>query len=151
MMTVTIAVERIPGTEDLPLPRYMTDGAAGMDVVAACPEPVTLAPLGRSLIPTGLKLAVPVGFEVQVRMRSGLALKHGLALANGVGTIDCDYRGEVGVILVNLGAEPFTVSRGLRIAQLVVQPVLRARLEVVAAVEATVRGAGGFGSTGAEG
>ncbi len=133
---------------DLPLPRYMTEGAAGMDVVAAVAEPVTLRPRARALIPTGLSVAVPRGFELQVRPRSGLALRHGVTVANAPGTVDSDYRGELGVLLVNLGDAPFVVERGARIAQLVVAPVARARVELVEELDATARGAGGFGHTG---
>jgi dUTP pyrophosphatase len=134
--------------EPLPLPRYMTAGAAGMDLLADVEEPVTLAPFARALVPTGLSLAVPPGYEAQVRPRSGLALRHGLAMPNGPGTIDADYRGEVGVLLVNLGSEPFVIRRGERIAQLVIAPVARATLVEVEALPPTPRGDGGFGSTG---
>ena len=133
---------------DLPLPRYMTDGAAGMDVVAAVLEELVLEPGQRALVPTGLRLAVPDGYEVQVRPRSGLALRHGISQVNAPGTIDSDYRGEVGVLLVNLGQEPFVVRRGERIAQLVVAPVARAGVELVASLDETERGSGGFGHTG---
>jgi dUTP pyrophosphatase len=135
---------------DLPLPRYMTEGAAGMDVVAAVEEPLTLAPGERRVVPTGLALAIPPGFEVQVRPRSGLALKHGVTVPNSPGTIDSDYRGELGVLLANFGSEPFVVSRGDRVAQLVVAPVARAVIELVDALDDTLRGAGGFGHTGVE-
>ena len=149
-MTVRIQIQRLPHSEGLATPAYETDGAAGMDLRAAVPEetPVTLAPGGRALIPTGLKLAIPQGYEVQVRPRSGLALKHGVTCLNTPGTIDSDYRGEVKVILANLGAEDFVIARGDRIAQLVPAPVQRALLDEVAALEDTARGAGGFGSTG---
>jgi dUTP pyrophosphatase len=134
---------------DLPLPRLMTAGAAGMDVVAAVgAEGLLLPPGGRALVPTGLALAIPVGYEVQVRPRSGLAFKHGVTVLNAPGTIDSDYRGEVGVLLANLGGEAFTVRRGERIAQLVVAPVLAAELVLVDTLEDTERGAGGFGHTG---
>jgi len=135
------------------LPAYQTAGAAGMDL-CACPEdgqPITLAPLARTLVKTGLALAIPDGYEGQVRPRSGLALKQGLTLLNSPGTIDCDYRGEVGVILVNLGAEPVTVRPGDRIAQLVLCPVSRAVLREVEVLDETARGAGGFGHTGVSG
>jgi dUTP pyrophosphatase len=136
--------------QDLPLPAYQTSGAAGMDLLAAlaADRPVRLTRGARALIPTGLVLELPFGTEAQVRPRSGLALKHGITVLNSPGTIDCDYRGEVGVILINHGAEPFVVQRGERIAQLVVQPVHRAALVEVTTTRKTTRGAGGFGSTG---
>jgi len=133
---------------DLPLPRYMTEGAAGLDVYAALDAPLTLPPLGRALVPTGLALAVPRGYEVQVRPRSGLAARHGLTVLNAPGTIDSDYRGEVGVLLVNLGDAPVTLARGERVAQLVVAPVVQALVVEVEALTETERGAGGFGHTG---
>ena len=134
---------------DLPLPRLMTAGAAGMDVVAAVgPQGLSLPPGGRALVPTGLALAIPEGFEVQVRPRSGLAYKHGVTVLNAPGTIDSDYRGELGVLLVNLGATAFTVTRGERIAQLVVAAVTAAELALVDDLDETPRGAGGFGHTG---
>ncbi|WP_342076611.1 dUTP diphosphatase [Yoonia sp. SS1-5] len=134
----------------LGLPAYETDGAAGADLRANLPDkaPVTLMPGDRSLIPTGLRMAIPAGYEVQVRPRSGLALKHGLALVNAPGTIDSDYRGPVGVILINLGADPFTIAHGMRIAQMVVAPVQQAVFVEAATLDETARGAGGFGSTG---
>ena len=140
---------RLPHGEGLPLPAYATAGAAGMDVVAAVHAPLMLAPGARAAVPTGLTIAIPDGFEVQVRPRSGLALNHGVTVANAPGTIDSDYRGEVKVILVNLGDAAFTVERGMRIAQLVVAPVTRMGFAEVASLDATARGAGGFGSTGA--
>jgi dUTP pyrophosphatase len=148
--TIEIGVQRLAHAEGLPLPAYQSDEAAGFDLVAALPQdaPLVIAPLGRALVPTGLVLEIPSGYEGQVRPRSGLALKHGVTVLNAPGTIDADYRGEVKVILVNLGAEPFTVRRGERIAQFVAAPVTRARLVVVEAVGETGRGAGGFGSTG---
>jgi dUTP pyrophosphatase len=148
--TIEIGVQRLAHAEGLPLPAYQSDEAAGFDLVAALPEdaPLVIAPLGRALVPTGLVLEIPPGHEGQVRPRSGLALKHGVTVLNAPGTIDADYRGEVGVILVNLGAEPFTVRRGERIAQFVAAKLTRARLVVVESVGETVRGAGGFGSTG---
>lgn len=145
-MTITIPLLRLPHGADLPLPAYATPGAAGMDVVAA--EDVTIAPGARHAVATGFAMAIPEGYEVQVRPRSGLALKAGVTCLNTPGTIDSDYRGEVKVILANLGAEPFVVKRGDRIAQLVPAPVLRAALVEVAALDETARGAGGFGSTG---
>jgi dUTP pyrophosphatase len=144
----TILVERLPAAEGLPLPSYATDGAAGMDLLAAVPAPVTLRPGERALIPTGLRVALPAGHEWQIRPRSGLALKHGVTVANAPGTVDEDYRGEVGVILVNLGPEPFTVERGMRIAQAVLAPVVRAVFEQAVTLPLTRRGEGGFGSTG---
>ena len=134
----------------LDLPAYQSDGAAGMDLLAAVPQraPLRLAPSERALVPTGLALQLPQGFEAQVRPRSGLALRHGVTVLNSPGTIDCDYRGEVQVLLINLGSAPFVVARGERIAQLVVQRVERAKLLEVAGIASTPRGAGGFGSTG---
>jgi dUTP pyrophosphatase len=143
---IEIALQRLPHGEGLPLPGYATPGAAGMDVVAA--EDVTLAPGARHAVATGFAIAIPPGFEVQVRPRSGLALKHGITCLNTPGTIDEDYRGEVKVILANLGHEPFAVRRGERIAQLVPAPVLKAAFREVARLDDTDRGAGGFGSTG---
>ena len=144
---VPVAVVRVAGRgEPLPLPRYETDGAAGMDLRAD--EPVELAPGERKLIPTGIAVAIPPGWEGQVRPRSGLALRHGLGLPNAPGTIDSDYRGEVGVILVNWGADVVQLPRGERIAQLVLCPVSRGVLQEVAELPPTGRGAGGFGSTG---
>ena len=143
---IHIAITRLPHGEGLPLPSYASDGAAGLDVVAA--EDLTLAPGARHAVATGFAIAIPPGYEVQVRPRSGLALKHGITCLNTPGTIDCDYRGEVKVILANLGAEPFEVKRGERIAQLVPSPVLRAEFAEVDSLDETSRGAGGFGSTG---
>ena len=147
-MTPAVAVVRLPEGDGLPLPAYMSAGAAGADVVAAVADELVLAPGERALIPTGFALEVPEGFEVQVRPRSGLALKHGVTLLNSPGTIDSDYRGPVGVILVNLGGEPFVVRRGERIAQLIVAPVVQAAFREVAALGASARGDAGFGSTG---
>jgi dUTP pyrophosphatase len=143
---IDIAIKRLPHGEGLPLPSYASDGAAGLDVVSA--EDAMLPPGGRRAVATGFALAIPEGFEVQVRPRSGLALKHGITCLNTPGTIDSDYRGEVKVILANLGSEPFEVRRGERIAQLVPAPVLRAGFREVAELDDTARGAGGFGSTG---
>jgi dUTP pyrophosphatase len=147
---VTIRVKRLPHGAGLPLPAYQTAGAAGMDLLAAIDddEPVLLKPGERELIPTGLVLELPKGHEAQVRPRSGLALKHGVTVLNSPGTIDEDYRGEVMVMLINLGAAAFVITRGERIAQMIVSPVTRADLLVRVAVSATARGAGGFGSTG---
>src|SRR5690606_22968239 len=144
----SIAVQRLPHATDLPLPTYATPGAAGMDVVAAVEAPVTIAPGQRLLVPTGLCLAIPPGFEVQVRPRSGLALKQGITCLNTPGTIDSAYRGEVKVLLANLGADAVVIERGMRIAQLVAAPVVQATLVMVDHLDATARGAGGFGSTG---
>lgn len=130
------------------LPRYMSDAAAGLDLAAAPPDPVTLAPGARTLIPTGISIELPKGHEGQVRPRSGLAVKHGVTVVNAPGTIDEDYRGEVKVALINLGAEPFVVERGMRVAQLVVAPVARVEPEEVESLDATDRGGGGFGHTG---
>lgn len=146
MTAIPVPVRRLPGNDDLPLPAYATAGAAGMDVVAA--EDVTLAPGARHAVATGLAMAIPPGFEIQVRPRSGLALKHGISVPNSPGTIDSDYRGELKVILINLGEAPFEVRRGDRIAQLVVAPVFRATWREVDHLDETARGAGGFGSTG---
>ena len=143
---IDILLKRLPHGEGLPSPAYATAGAAGMDVVAA--EDVELPPGARAAVATGFALAIPDGYEVQVRPRSGLALKHGVTCLNTPGTIDSDYRGEVKVILANLGAEPFAVRRGERIAQLVPALVARARVVDTAELDSTVRGAGGFGSTG---
>lgn len=144
----TVAVVRLPEGEGLPLPAYMSAGAAGADVVAALREDLVLAPGARALVPTGLALEVPPGYEVQVRPRSGLAHRHGVTLLNTPGTIDSDYRGPLGVILINLGSEPFVIRRGERIAQLVVAPVARAAFREVDLLGASERGPGGFGSTG---
>lgn len=150
MTTVAINVQTLPHFEGLALPAHETAGAAGMDLRAALAEdaPVSLAPGKRAMIPTGLCIALPQGYEAQVRPRSGLAAKHGLTCLNSPGTIDADYRGEVKVILINLGEEAFVVKRGERIAQMVIAPVTQAELTVVASLDETARGAGGFGSTG---
>jgi dUTP pyrophosphatase len=143
---IAIRLRRLPHGEGLPPPAYATAGAAGMDVVAA--EALTLAPGARAAVATGFAIAIPEGYEVQVRPRSGLAVKHGITCLNTPGTIDSDYRGEVKVILINLGEAPFPISRGERIAQLVPAPVQRATLAIVDALDDTDRGSGGFGSTG---
>jgi dUTP pyrophosphatase len=149
MSELIVAIERLPHATGLALPAHATAGAAGVDLLAAVSEPLDLAPLARALVPTGLRLAVPAGFEAQVRPRSGLALRHGLSIVNAPGTIDADYRGEIGVILINLGAVPFRVERGMAIAQLVVAPVARvAWAERPIGEGETGRGPGGFGSTG---
>lgn len=136
----------------VPLPSYATAGAAGADLRANLPDRgvLVLEPGARALVPTGLKIAIPTGYEAQIRPRSGLALKHGITLPNAPGTIDSDYRGPLGVIVMNAGAEPFTIAHGDRIAQMVVAPVVQARFETVEALAETVRGAGGFGSTGSD-
>ena len=144
----TIRLQPLAHFDGLDLPAYATDGAAGMDVQAAVQEDIILVPGQRMAVPTGLAMAIPPGFEVQVRPRSGLALRHGLTVANAPGTIDSDYRGEVKVILVNLGQEGVAVTRGMRIAQLVVAPVSRAALVISDSLDSTDRGSGGFGSTG---
>ncbi|WP_179378304.1 dUTP diphosphatase [Jannaschia marina] len=149
-MSVEIEVVRLEGADpDLPLPSYETLGAAGADLYADTGgEVVTLAPGARVLVGTGLSVAIPKGYEMQIRPRSGLALKHGITLANAPGTIDSDYRGPLGVILLNLGQEPFEITHGMRIAQAVVAPVVQARYRIVEALAHSERGAGGFGSTG---
>ena len=146
----TVRVERLPHAEGLALPAYETAGSAGMDLRAAVPEdaPMTLQPGARALVPTGLKIALEQGWEAQIRPRSGLALKHGISAPNTPGTIDSDYRGEVGVILVNLGQEPFVIRRGERIAQMVIARHEQARIAEVESLDEPARGAGGFGSTG---
>lgn len=148
--TIEIGVKRLAHAEGLALPAYQSEDAAGFDLVAALDEaaPIVLAPGARALVPTGLVFEIPSGYEGQVRPRSGLALKHGVTVLNSPGTIDADYRGEVKVILANLGGETFRIARGERIAQFVAAPVTRARLVVVEAVGETARGDGGFGSTG---
>ncbi|MBS1167547.1 MAG: Deoxyuridine 5-triphosphate nucleotidohydrolase Dut [Proteobacteria bacterium] len=145
---VDVALMRLPHAQDLPLPAYQSQDAAGVDLVAAVEAPLTLSPLGRALVPTGLAMALPSGYEAQVRPRSGLAAKHGVTVLNSPGTVDADYRGEVKVILINLSDTPFTIVRGERIAQMVIAPVSRVRFVETEALDATARGAGGFGSTG---
>ena len=147
---IAVKILRLPHGADLPLPASQSAQAAGLDLLAAVATdaPVMLMPLGRALIPTGIALALPAGTEAQVRPRSGLAARHGITVLNSPGTIDADYRGEVQVILANLGAEPFAVTRGMRIAQLVIAPVSRARLVETQSLDVTARGDGGFGSTG---
>ena len=148
METPVLSVLREPGNDDLPLPAYQSDGASGLDVRAAVREPLRIEPGDRQLVPTGLRMAVPPGFEIQVRPRSGLALKRGVVVVNSPGTVDADYRGEVQVILGNLSREAFVVERGDRIAQLVVQRVERADVREVRELPGTERGTGGFGSSG---
>ena len=147
-MNIPVEVRRLPHGEGLMLPSYASDGSAGMDLLAAVTDPVTIAPGQRALIPTGLAIALPPGHELQVRPRSGLALHHGIVLPNSPGTIDEDYRGEIGVIILNTGDAPFVVERGMRIAQAVLAPVLRVVWKEVDALDSTPRDAGGFGSTG---
>lgn len=151
-MTPTIRVEltRLPHGEGLALPAYQTAHAAGLDLPAAVPEdqPLTLLPGRSALVPTGLMIALPEGYEAQVRPRSGLAAKHGVTVLNAPGTVDADYRGEISVLLINHGAEPFTIKRGERIAQMVIAPVARAALVAVSELSSTARGSGGYGSTG---
>jgi dUTP pyrophosphatase len=146
--TVEIEVVRLTHARDLALPDYATAAAAGADLLAAIDQDIELAPLERKIVPTGISIALPVGFEAQVRPRSGLAAKNGVTLVNSPGTIDADYRGEIGVILINLSKEPFRISRGMRIAQLVVARHARAVWREVSELDRTARGAGGFGSTG---
>ena len=149
-MSLPLDIMRLPHGQDLPLPRYETEGAAGLDLLAAVPEdaPLSLAPGARALVPCGIVIALPEGHEGQVRPRSGLALKHGITVLNAPGTIDCDYRGEVSVLLVNHGERAFEVRRGLRIAQLIVAPVCRVAPLEAPSLSSTARGAGGYGSTG---
>ncbi|MBI1319029.1 MAG: dUTP diphosphatase [Candidatus Hydrogenedens sp.] len=148
MSGVVVRVTRVAGAEDLPLPAYETAHAAGMDLRAAVTEEITVAPGERALIPTGLCIALPPGTEAQVRPRSGIALRNGISMVNTPGTIDADYRGEIKVILINHGQEPFVIARGDRVAQLVVAPVLRVEWEEAESLDDTARGAGGFGHTG---
>ena len=150
MSDVTVSVMRLPHGADLPLPAYATAGSAGMDLVAALEAPLELLPGARALVPSGIAIALPEGYEAQIRPRSGLAAKHGVTVLNAPGTIDQDYRGELKAILINLGSEPFTVTRGSRIAQLVIAACARADWQPVESLEASARGAGGFGSTGLE-
>lgn len=145
---IPIVIQRDMGARDLPLPSYATSGAAGMDLYAALPEPLTLLPGARALVSTGIRIALPDGYEAQVRPRSGLALRLGLGLLNAPGTIDCDYRGLVSVILVNWGQEPVTLTRGDRVAQLVIAPVVRVAWQETETLTETERSTGGFGSTG---
>lgn len=150
MSTSEVRVMRLPHGHDLPLPSYQSALAAGADLIAAVPgdAPLMIAPGARALVPTGLALALPPGTEGQVRPRSGLAVKHGLTVLNAPGTIDADYRGEVQVALINLGSEPVAITRGMRIAQIVIAPVIQVPMREVASLDETQRGAGGFGSTG---
>lgn len=153
-MSVTVQFQRLPGADPaIPLPDYATPGAAGADIRANLPETdraqgLSLSPMARMLVPTGLACAIPQGFEMQIRARSGLALRHGIALPNAPATIDSDYRGPIGVILLNLGDAPFVIEHGARIAQIVIAPVVQAQFALTDTLDTTARGAGGFGSTG---
>ncbi len=146
--TVELLIKRSPGTEDLGLPAYKTEGSAGLDLCADIPGDTILYPGDIRLIPTGISIHLPVGYEAQVRPRSGLALKHGMTLVNTPGTIDSDYRGVVSLPMINLGREPFKIERGMRLAQLVIQEVVRAEIRCVEELEETARSSGGFGHTG---
>ena len=148
MSEVAVAVTRLPGNDDIALPRYETAQSAGLDLAAAVAAAVVLAPGGRAAIPTGLAIALPLGYEAQIRPRSGLAARNGVTVLNAPGTVDADYRGEIKVVLANLGHEPFAVERGMRIAQMVVAPVTRIAWDEVDALPDSARGRGGFGSTG---
>ena len=145
---VICPIVKLPHGRDLPLPSYATEGSAGMDVMAALDGPVVMEPGSISLIPTGISVAIPEGYEIQIRPRSGLAVKHGITVINAPGTIDSDYRGEIKVGLINLGKEPFTIEKGMRIAQMILSRVYRARLEETDSLPETSRGSGGFGHTG---
>jgi dUTP pyrophosphatase len=148
MSTIEIRIRRLPHGEGIPLPAYATAGAAGMDVCAAVTTAIEIPPGARALIPTGFAMSLPPGFELQIRPRSGLALKHGISLPNSPGTIDEDYRGEVQIIVMNAGAENFTITRGMRIAQAVLAPVVRAHFTATESLDETPRNTAGFGSTG---
>lgn len=145
---VTVAIQQLPNGAGQPLPDYATLHSAGMDLLAAIDEDMVFAPMQRGLVPTGIAIALPDGYEAQIRPRSGLALKNGISLVNSPGTIDADYRGEIKVLIINLGNEPFTVTRGMRIAQMVVAPYSRVAFELCESLDETARGQGGFGSTG---
>lgn len=145
---IEVPVVRLPGGDGLALPAYATAGAAGLDLAAAVAEPIVIPPGGRAMVPTGIAIALPEGYEAQVRPRSGLAARAGVTVLNAPGTVDCDYRGEIQVILINLGDAPFTVARGERIAQMVVAPVVRLAWRATECLPETARGDGGFGSTG---
>jgi len=147
---LSVPLQRLPHGRELPLPAYATDHAAGLDLLAAVADRLEIAPGGRMLVPTGIAISLPAGYEAQIRPRSGLALKHGVTVLNSPGTVDADYRGEIGVILINHGEAPFIVERGDRIAQLIVAPVSRLAWQEVAELPASARGTGGFGSTGAK-
>jgi dUTP pyrophosphatase len=149
-MTVELKIHRLPGTEDIPLPRYMSEGASGMDLFSANTEPIMLSPGDIVMVPTGIRIELPLGYEAQIRPRSGLAAKHGITVVNAPGTIDSDYRGEVKVILGNVSRQPVEITRGMRIAQMVIAQVVRANIVEADALNDTARGAGGFGHTGAK-
>jgi dUTP pyrophosphatase len=151
LSVIELRIQRLPHAEGLEPPGYETSGSSGMDLRAAIDESIAIASGEGAVIPIGLKMEIPLGYEGQVRTRSGLAASHGLTVLNSPGTIDADYRGEVKIVLINLGREPFVVDKGMRIAQLVVAPVTRVDVDVVAELDETVRGAGGFGSTGSGG
>lgn len=146
----SLQIVRLPHNQDLPLPKYETLGSAGLDLPAAIEEDIVLGSLERAVIPTGLKMAIPYGYEGQVRPRSGLAFRHGISVTNSPGTIDSDYRGELKVLLINFGKEPVRITRGMRIAQLVIAPVQQVEISEVGTLDSTERGAGGFGSTGVQ-
>ena len=148
MSPLRVAVTRLAGAGALPLPEYATALSAGMDLRAALAEPLVIAPGGRALVPSGLAIALPAGYEAQIRPRSGLALKHGITVLNAPGTVDADYRGEISVVLANFGSESFTVTRGMRIAQMIVAPFAQVSWEAVEVLPESARGAGGYGSTG---
>ncbi len=148
MEKVRVFITRLNGSEDLPLPQYMTDHAAGMDIVAAVAQDMVIAPGERALVPTGIAIALPDGYEAQIRPRSGLALRHGVTLVNTPGTVDADYRGEIQIVMINHGTESFRVRRGDRIAQLIVAPVSRVSWDLQQELPGTARGSGGFGHTG---
>lgn len=148
MSNVTIQLKTLPHYTGLPLPDYATTGSACMDIYAAIDAPITLQPLERKIIPTGLSMAIPQGFEIQIRSRSGNPIKNGLIIANGIGTIDSDYRGELGVGVINTNTEAVTIERGFKIAQIAVQPVYTIQWQEVSELDKTARGSGGFGSTG---
>lgn len=151
MSSVNVAITKLPHGADLPLPAYATADSAGADLLAAIDADIIIHPGERLIVPTGIKIALPSGYEAQIRPRSGLAIKNGLTCLNSPGTIDADYRGEVGVILINHSTEPFTIERGMRVAQMVIAPALQAQWSEVEDLEQTARGAGGFGSTGTGG
>lgn len=145
---IEIKIQRMEGNDDLPLPRYMTSGSSGMDVFASVTEPITIQPREFDIIPLGIKIAIPEGYEAQIRPRSGLSANHGIGMLNSPGTIDSDYRGEIKVILFNFGKEPFVIKRGDRIAQMVIAPITKANLSEQKSLDETSRGEGGFGHTG---
>ena len=146
--SLNIDIEKLDHASDLPIPKYQTEGAAGMDLYAALSKPLVLRPLERTLIPTGLKISLPKNLEAQIRPRSGLAYTNGISILNSPGTIDSDYRGEIKILLINLGQDKFVIEHGSRIAQLIIAPIIKAKLKVVLALNKTKRGHRGFGSTG---